>query len=542
MDIRDSRKWCIWVVGQGPLRSAYESLCQELRIEDRVRFLGVRDDVSSLYSAADGFVMSSEYEGLSAALLEASACGLPSVVTDVGGNADVVLNGVSGFVAPARDSCALACAMRMVMEMPIEKRAALSAAARMRAVQNFSLDSVITHWRELYRTPPSRLGSGSSSARSPAAPAQDPVPDYSRRTRGSTSPLTGPDCQFTFESATDSCHRRNRVPYRGSNKGRSAGPCLASLTPTDFAPARYTRARGDCPFDSAENKTKLVHAHTSKAGLLGRIASRMTRTPVVFTAHTWSYADGCPRLQQAIGLPLERLASRMGGPTLAVSLANSQMALKRSVVQPAHLFTVWNGIPDEPDRAVPGSHGAVTFTMVARFARQKDHATLLKAFAGMPPNCQLMLVGDGPTRPAMEELSIALGIHDRVTFAGDRSDTKEILSRSDVFVLSTNWEGLPLSILEAMRAGLPVISTSVGGCHEAVTDQVTGFLTRAADVPHLQECMQKLVSSSELIQSMGRAGRQRYEKDFRMETMMKRVLCVYDAVASVGMELGTSER
>jgi glycosyltransferase involved in cell wall biosynthesis len=277
----------------------------------------------------------------------------------------------------------------------------------------------------------------------------------------------------------------------------------------------------------------LIHAHTSKAGLLGRFAGWMTRVPVVFTAHTWSFADGISNLQRVVSLPFERIAASLGGKVIAVSEANARAALDRSVVHASRLTTIWNGMPDAPYRSQPGKGQVFNVIMVARFAPQKDQICLVRALAEVAGDWQLTLVGEGPTRPEVEFEVARLNLSGRVRFLGDRSDVPELLAASDVFVLATKWEGLPLSILEAMRAGLPVIATAVGGCAEAVTEGVTGFLTSPSDVEQLRDRLQTLFSTRSLAATMGRAGRARFENDFQVASMMDKLLRVYHELVPV---------
>lgn len=271
----------------------------------------------------------------------------------------------------------------------------------------------------------------------------------------------------------------------------------------------------------------LIHAHTSKAGLLGRIAGWFTGTPTLFTAHTWSFADGISPMQRRIAIPLERLAASMGGKVITVSLANEKMAARESITSKGNLATIWNGIPDLDLRAEPGTHDIPTVVMVARFAPQKDQLTLLRALSGVQMPWRLTFVGDGPTRRDVELEAQSLSVVDRVQFLGDRSDISELLAKADIFVLATKWEGLPLSILEAMRAGLPVISSDVGGCSEAVVDGVTGFLIPPSDVDQLRAKLQLLLSSKPLQKTLGEAGRERFHQEFRIESMMEKLLAVY---------------
>jgi glycosyltransferase involved in cell wall biosynthesis len=140
------------IAGEGPLQRDLEAAAARLGLgPDAVRFLGQRPDVPSLLAAADGFVMSSAWEGLPMVLLEAAAAARPAVVTAVGGDADVVLHERTGLVVPAHDPPALAAAMRRVETLPEATRAAWGAAAYEHVATNFQLDRVVDLWLALYR-------------------------------------------------------------------------------------------------------------------------------------------------------------------------------------------------------------------------------------------------------------------------------------------------------------------------------------------------------------------------------------------------------
>jgi glycosyltransferase involved in cell wall biosynthesis len=140
----------LWIVGEGPLREELHHLMRDLNLQHRVRFWGVRSDIPSLMKASDAFVMSSSWEGLPLALIEAQACGLPAVVTDVGGNAEVVIHEETGFIVPPQNPDALAEAMLRLMALPVEMRQQMGTLARQRVEQQFSLESVVTQWENLY--------------------------------------------------------------------------------------------------------------------------------------------------------------------------------------------------------------------------------------------------------------------------------------------------------------------------------------------------------------------------------------------------------
>jgi glycosyltransferase involved in cell wall biosynthesis len=138
------------VLGAGPLQSELVQMAAQLGLERRVHFLGFEPNVEHWMRAADGFVLSSRYEGLPMVLLEAGACGLPAVATDVPGTREVMVNGVTGWLAHAGDVDALASAMVRMMRMPIVERQAMGSRARRNVAERFSLEGVLGRWESLY--------------------------------------------------------------------------------------------------------------------------------------------------------------------------------------------------------------------------------------------------------------------------------------------------------------------------------------------------------------------------------------------------------
>lgn len=145
-----ARNWEIVIVGDGPLGASLKDLSRELGLEDKVRFLAPSEDIRDVYAAADGFVMSSEFEGMSAALQEAIAMGLPCVVTDAGANRDLVSDGLTGYVVPTRDSTGLGQAMERLMTAPTQERDRFGRAARHFAVTHYDFKAVAEKWFDLY--------------------------------------------------------------------------------------------------------------------------------------------------------------------------------------------------------------------------------------------------------------------------------------------------------------------------------------------------------------------------------------------------------
>ena len=268
----------------------------------------------------------------------------------------------------------------------------------------------------------------------------------------------------------------------------------------------------------------VIHAHSSKAGIIARIAGRLEGVPVVYTAHGFAFAEPSAR-RRLVSLTAERLCGPMSARIITVSKRDEDLALQYRLAAPRRIIRIWNGVADTLHRADP-SRAPATMVVVARLAAPKDLATLLRAWGAAKPDASLVTVGDGPDRRANEAMAERLELQN-VQFLGAREDVPIILGSAQAFALPSLKEGLPLTILEAMAAGLPVVASDVGGVREAVTDGVTGFLVPRGDVNALAARLAQLLADPSLRARMGPAGRARYEADFRVEVMAEKTFKVY---------------
>ena len=165
----------------------------------------------------------------------------------------------------------------------------------------------------------------------------------------------------------------------------------------------------------------------------------------------------------------------------------------------------------------------VLFVCVARFMEQKNHALLLRAFAqglASSSRAQMLLVGDGPLREKLQAQAESLGIARQVRFLGVRSDVADVLGASDVFVMSSDWEGNPLSVMEAMASGLPLVCTAVGGVPDLFANGREGFLVQPGDGRGLANSMAFLLTSAESRLAMGAAGVRRAKEYYDVSRMV----------------------
>ncbi len=165
----------------------------------------------------------------------------------------------------------------------------------------------------------------------------------------------------------------------------------------------------------------------------------------------------------------------------------------------------------------------VLFVCVARFAPQKNHALLLEAFARGPASgskAHLVLVGEGALQGRLEEQAKSLGLAGQVHFLGHRTDIANVLGAMDVFVLSSDYEGTPLSVVEAMASGLPIVSTAAGGVPELVECGKEGLIVPLGDVRGLSDFMTFLFKEPEVRRAMGMAAARRAREDFDVSAMV----------------------
>lgn len=277
----------------------------------------------------------------------------------------------------------------------------------------------------------------------------------------------------------------------------------------------------------------IVHTHSAKAGLIGRAAAKLAGKPVVFTAHGWSFTEGIAERSRRLATFIERHAARISDAIICVSEYDRRLALHLGVGNEALLTRIHNGVLDVPPemRADHSGNGPVKIISVARLDAQKDHALLIDALATIKDiPWELELIGDGPLTESIRARAHSLGIGERILFAGLCNDVPVRLSNADLFVLASGFEGFPLSILEAMRANLPVIASDVGGVSESVVEGTTGFLVPKGDKDALADRLRLLITDPELRKRLGLQGRFFYEREFSFDIMYNRTFEIYQRV------------
>ncbi len=302
--------------------------------------------------------------------------------------------------------------------------------------------------------------------------------------------------------------------------------------PSDWAALRaikrYMKTHG--PFD-------LIHGHSSKGGALARLAALGTGVPAFYTPHGFVLLDPqLSRIKWLFYLMVELGLSLWTRRIIAVSPEESRVAARLGLGR-TRVITVPNGVgpakltPRETARAELGLREEnVAIGFVGRLVEQKAPENLVSAFASIvkaAPHARLVIVGGGAMDQHLRNLANNLGIAEKVMMLGER-DSRTVLASFDMFALPSRKEGLPYVVLEAMAAGLPVITSDSAGCEILVVPGMNGAVVPTDDVPSLAEALQQLATDPARRKSYGRASLQRV-KMFTTELMADRTLAVYAA-------------
>ncbi|MDD4890939.1 MAG: glycosyltransferase family 4 protein [Phycisphaerae bacterium] len=296
-----------------------------------------------------------------------------------------------------------------------------------------------------------------------------------------------------------------------------------------------------------ELQPDIVHTHSSKAGVLGRLAARDAGCPhIVHTIHGLPFNRlQSPRVN-ALYIRLEHHAAQFTDRLVSVADAMTEQAVAAGVA-PRRLFeTIYSGMATEPylhaeqHRAemrakLKLEDGDVVVGTIARLSPGKGHDSLINAMQPLrdaPPGLKFLWVGDGPLRPALEDRLTRLGLANRVILVGlvPSDQIPLYLSAMDVVLHPSYWEGLSRALPQALLAGLPVISYDIDGAREVVRHGENGFLLRTGDAEQLTWAIETMFSSPAMRQKMGNRHRTQWAEQFDAERMGSQLERLYREV------------
>jgi glycosyltransferase involved in cell wall biosynthesis len=280
-----------------------------------------------------------------------------------------------------------------------------------------------------------------------------------------------------------------------------------------------------------KEKPDIVHTHSSKAGILGRIAAKLAGIKfIVHTIHGYGFNDTQNILIKYFYIFLEKFCAKFSNKLIAVSKKDIETGVKYKIAKEENFVLIRAGIDTEfyknyipkleLKKSLNISENKKLVTMVAPFKPQKnifDFVCACKIVAEKNPDVFFVLVGDGTQRKDIESLIKKLGLEKNFFLLGWRTDIAEILKSSDIFVLTSLWEGLPCSIIEAMCCGKPVVANNVGGVNEVVKDGKTGFLIEKLDYRLTAQKINILLENVQLSKSFSENAKNFITQEFNID-------------------------
>jgi glycosyltransferase involved in cell wall biosynthesis len=294
------------------------------------------------------------------------------------------------------------------------------------------------------------------------------------------------------------------------------------------------------------NHYDIVHTHTTKAGILGRIASRIAGVPVIIHGlHGSTFQAFNSGLLNWLLFLFERLTGRFTDAYISVSEVLSSKYIEKGIGEKEKYYTVYSGMKldkfynikknidyEKKQRELGINPRYFIIGNVARMEMRKGHKFLLDAFKKIimeRKDCplKLLIIGEGEERGNLESYVRELNLEEKVIFTGYREDVEEFMALMDIFVLTSLREGLPRVLVQAAAVGIPLIAFNVDGVSEIIKDNQNGFLIRPRDVEQLASRIIKYIDNQELVLLHSQRGREFIKDKWSIEDMVDKIDKIY---------------
>jgi glycosyltransferase involved in cell wall biosynthesis len=471
------------LIGKDELNGQLQEMAKTLNILDKVSFLGKRDDITGLLSVADICVLPSLSEGMSNSILEYMAAEKPVITTNVGGNPELIKDGLNGLLVEKENSQQLKDAL-LVLINDQQKRFDMGFAGYERVKKEFSMPAMLSRYEHLFSGIKvlHLVSSGGLFG------AERVILNLASKGEGITS----------YVGALNNHHNPHLEIIEEAKRLGLNTVVFDSKGKFDLTTIKTIKKF------IIENKIDIVHTHNYKSDLMGMFATKFSSTTKwMATHHGWIGTD------QKLEF-YEKIDSFILKSSQKVVLVSQKVKQKFLHLKKERIVIIDNGIPiekfDQLNRSEDirrslgiGSQDCA-IVIVGRLAVEKGHEILLKAAVEVIKNTQdvkFIIVGDGPLREVLKKKSHDLALSDYVVFTGIREDMPDIYASCNMMVNASYAEGLPMTILEAMASRLPVIATDVGAVGKVIKNQENGILLPAGDAHQLALKMIELIQDKD---------------------------------------------
>ncbi len=283
------------------------------------------------------------------------------------------------------------------------------------------------------------------------------------------------------------------------------------------------------------DKPHIVHTHSSKAGIVGRLAAYLAGVPVILhTFHGFGFTPGQHVLVRKLYVTLEKFCSALSTHLIFVSEDNQREADTLGILKGKPYSLIRSGIsmsPQPEGERLPGS--GWTVISVGNFKPQKNPLDLIRVaqeVCAKDPSIQFVLIGDGQLRGQAEQEVKAQGLTQRVHFLGWRQDARQFTAQADAFLLTSLWEGLPRALVEAFAERKPAVGYGVNGVRDILKDGENGFMITPGDTATAAEKILWLKNHTIDARRMGEAGRRVVEVEFDIDRMVRQQESLYESL------------
>ncbi|HAZ10993.1 MAG: hypothetical protein A2047_00435 [Omnitrophica bacterium GWA2_41_15] len=294
------------------------------------------------------------------------------------------------------------------------------------------------------------------------------------------------------------------------------------------------------------NRFKIIHTHSSKAGIIGRWAALFARAPVILhTVHGWPFNDCQSLLVKRFYIFLERITAPFTTKIICVSKKDIETGLKYRIAPKEKFVLIKYGIPlyqfknsncnkEEKKRELGINNNDPIIGMISCLKPQKSPLDYVKACVDVYnkiPSINFLLIGDGILKKRCESELSKSSLNGRFIFTGWRRDVSDILDIIDIVVLTSKWEGLPIAIIEALSKGKPVVVTDAGGGRELIKDGVTGYITRPGQYRDTTDRLLSILRDKDSLLKMSQEAAKSIDDSFDIKAMARNIDNLYRSLA-----------
>jgi glycosyltransferase involved in cell wall biosynthesis len=516
-------KFKLVLIGKDEFNGRLQSLAKDLNISDKIIFLGKRTDVARLLPAADICVLPSLSEGMSNAILEYMLAGKPVVATNVGGNPELVREGFNGLLVEPKNAQQLEKALLSFLQDENKRRTMGQNALRL-VQEEFSIDQMVRNYENLF--------SGYKNSRRLLHLV-------------SSGGLYGAENVILHLASS----ANGLFPYVGALNNRH-NPHLEVIAKAKAMGVKTVVFDSQGRFDLGtvfkirdfllENNIDIIHTHNYKSDIVGFLAAKLAGKKWIATNHVWHSTDSKLKIYETIDAFILKQATKV----VAVSEEIRQDLLARHFAS-GHVRTIHNGINiaqflRRNSSAVHSlrkelgiKENELVLSIVGRLSKEKGHAIFIEAAQEVLKqnnNIKFLIIGDGPLRESLRAEVEKRKLTEKIIFTGIRQDMPEVYSMTDVLVNASFIEGLPMTILEAMAAQLPIIATKVGAIPQVIRHKENGLLLDAGDKETLVKAMRSLIDDAQMRNHLAQQAYRDVCEHFSVERMSEQYKQVYQEI------------